>query len=198
MAGEVGAQAGPGSGPQSPSGASTKLPVWTAVADSLLLAVASLVSYWLTTSILSDIHSMSEADDLLGGMWAVIATIFVVRLSYHQSIAAALTRILATFVSFAICLFYLAFLPFQPAAMAALIGLSSLTLLLIGRPAESVTAAITTAIVMVSAAVSPKDAWHVPILRLADTLVGIAIGIAAAWIGLRFVGRLRQTKRDES
>jgi uncharacterized membrane protein YccC len=159
--------------------------------------VACLVSYWFTTSVLSSIHSVSAADDVLGGMWAVIATIFVLRQSYDQSIALALTRMLATFVSLAICLLYLAFLPFQPAAMAAIIGLSSLTLVLIGRLAESVTAAITTAIVMVSAAVSPEDAWRLPILRLADTLVGIAIGIAAGWIGLRFVGRLRQTKRDE-
>ena len=198
MAGEVGAQAGPGSGPRSPSGASTKVPVWTAVADSVLLAVASLVSYWFTTSVLSSIHSVSAVDDVVGGLWALIATIFVLRQSYDQSITLGLTRVLASFVSFAICLLYLAFLPFQPAAMAALIGLSSLTLVLIGRLAESVTAAITTAIVMVSAAITPEDAWRLPILRLADTVVGITIGVSAAWIGLRFVGRLRQTKRDES
>ncbi len=172
--------------------------VATAVADGGLLAVACLVSYWLTTSILSSIHSLSEADDVLGGLWAVIATIFVIRQSYDQSIAAALTRILATFVSFAICLLYLAFLPFHPVAMAALIGLSSLAVVLIGRPGDSVTAAIATAIVMVSAAVSPHDAWQLPVLRLADSLVGVAIGIAAAWIALRLVGRLRHTKRDES
>lgn len=197
MSGEARAQTGPG-GPRSPGTTSTRARVATAVADSGLLAVSCLVSYWLTTSILSSIHSVSEADDVLGGLWAVIATIFVMRQSYDQSIAAALTRILATFVSFAICLLYLAFLPFHSVAMAALIGLSSLTVVLIGRPGDSATAAIATAIVMVSAAVSPQDAWQLPILRVADTLIGIAIGIAAAWMVLRLVGRVRHPKRDES
>jgi hypothetical protein len=31
---------------------------------------------------------------------------------------------------------------------------------------------------MVVAAMSPVDAWHQPLLRLADTVVGIAIGVA--------------------
>ena len=43
----------------------------------------------------------------------IIATIFVLRQSYEQSIAAALTRMLATSVSFAICLVSLVFLPFH-------------------------------------------------------------------------------------
>ncbi len=33
---------------------------------------------------------------------------------------------------------------------------------------------------MVLAALSPHDAWQQPILRLADTVVGILIGVAAA------------------
>jgi len=35
---------------------------------------------------------VSAADDLLGGMWAVIATVFVCRFSYHQSTTAAVSR----------------------------------------------------------------------------------------------------------
>jgi len=52
---------------------------------------------------------------------------------------------------------------------------------LIGRPGDAVTAAITTAVVLVASAVSPQHAWQQPILRLADTVVGVA----AAWLGLR-------------
>ena len=40
---------------------------------------------------------------------------------------------------------------------------------------------------MVVAAVSPHDAWHQPILRLADTVIGVVVGIAAALIGLRVI-----------
>jgi hypothetical protein len=34
---------------------------------------------------------------------------------------------------------------------------------------------------------SPHDAWQQPILRLADTAIGVAVGIAAASIGLHFI-----------
>ena len=53
--------------------------------------------------------------------------------------------------------------------------------------ADAVTAAITTAVVMLVAAVTPRDAWEQPILRFADTLIGVAIGVGAAWIGLRLL-----------
>jgi hypothetical protein len=34
----------------------------------------------------------------------------------------------------------------------------------------------------VLAADNPHDAWHQPLLRLMDTLIGIAIGVACKWI----------------
>jgi hypothetical protein len=49
----------------------------------------------LVTCLFSRIHSPSAADDQLGGVWAVIATVFVCRFSYHESIVAALSRISA-------------------------------------------------------------------------------------------------------
>jgi hypothetical protein len=42
---------------------------------------------------------------------------------------------------------------------------------------------------MVVAELSPHDAWQQPILRLADTAIGVAVGAAAAWIGLRVIHR---------
>jgi hypothetical protein len=55
-----------------------------AVGYSVGLAIARLVSYWLITRILAHIYSVSRLDDLLGGMWAVIATVFVYRNSYTE------------------------------------------------------------------------------------------------------------------
>jgi Fusaric acid resistance protein-like len=159
--------------------------VSVAVLDCSVLAGAGLLSYWLVTNLLARLHSVSMADDQLGGLWAVIATVFVCRFSYHQSTAAALSRISATFVSFVFCLAYLTFLPFRPWALAVLLGASALAVTLIGRPGDAITAGITTAVVMVSAALSPQDAWQQPILRLADTVVGVAVGVAAAWLGRR-------------
>jgi hypothetical protein len=40
-------------------------------------------------------------------------------------------------------------------------------------------------VIMVVAAISPQHAWQQPILRLADTVVGVAVGAAAAWTGLQ-------------
>jgi hypothetical protein len=40
-----------------------------------------------------------------------------------------------------------------------------------------------------ASALSPQHAWQQPILRLAGTVVGVAIGVAAAWLGLRVTGQ---------
>ena len=161
--------------------------VRAAVADSFLLAVACLISYWLTTRVLSLAYSVSKDDDALGGMWSVIATVFLFRDSYDKSLAAAVSRMAATLVSFALCLAYLAFLPFHPWGLAVLVGLSVLVTALIGRPEDEITAGITTTVVMVAASLSPHDAWRQPILRLADTAIGVTVGLVAAWLGLRAV-----------
>jgi hypothetical protein len=153
-----------------------------ALLDGCVLAVAALVSYLLAVHGLSAIHSVSESDDKLGGMWAVVATIFVCRFAYHESVSAANTRIVATLLSFVLCLIYLLVLPFHPLGLAVLIGLGAVILKLIGREADIVTAGITTAVVMVVAALSPEPAWEQPVLRLVDTAIGIAVGLAAVWV----------------
>src|SRR6202167_3038591 len=165
----------------------------TAVVECAVLAVACLITYWLVTSALSRVYSASRDDDLLGGMWAVIATIFVLRDSFGKSVAAAVSRMAATSVSFVLCLIYLSFLPFHPWALALLVGASALAVMLLGRPGDAVTAGITTAVIMVVAAVSPQHAWQQPMLRLDDTIVGVAVGAGSAWPGMQ-VKRLRRAR----
>jgi uncharacterized membrane protein YccC len=167
-----------------------------AAAGSFLLAVSCLISYWVTAKILTIAYSVSAADDALGGMWAVIATVFVFRDTYNKSLAAALSRMAATLVSFVLCLAYLAFLPFHVWALAALVGLSILVTTLIGRPEDEITAGITTAVVLVVAGLSPHSAWQQPILRLADTAIGVAVGLAAAWTGLRAIRPLARAAQS--
>jgi len=157
------------------------------VADSAVLAIACLVTFWLTRHVLTIVYAVSRDDDLLGGLWAVIATAFVFRESYAQSVSAAVSRMAATLVSFVLCLGYLLVLPFHAWALAVLIGLSALIVSLAGRPGDAITAAITTAVIMIVAAVSPHDAWRQPILRFADTVIGVAVGVAAAWLMLRVI-----------
>lgn len=157
----------------------------TAVVECVVLAVACLITYWLATHLLIRVHSVGPDDDLLGGMWAVLATIFVLRDSFRKSVAAAVSRMAATSVSFVLCLLYLAFLPFHAWALAVLVGASALVVQLLGRPGDAVTAGITTAVIMVVAAVSPQHAWEQPILRLADTVIGVVVGALAAWTGMQ-------------
>ena len=156
-----------------------------AILHSLALAIACLLTYWLTVHGLERIHSVSAADDVLGGVWAVIATVFVYRTSYEGSATAALSRMAATLLSFLLCLTYLVILPVDPAGLAAMIGVSGLAATLLGRPQDAVTAGITTAIVLGVASLSPHDVWQQPILRLIDTALGTAVGLGTAWIALR-------------
>lgn len=67
--------------------------------------------------------------------------------------------------------------------MAALIGLGAVAMSL-GRPDDIITTGITTVVAMVVAAISPQHAWMQPILRLVDTIVGVAVGSVAAWFSL--------------
>ena len=113
------------------------------------------------------------------------ATIFVYRFSYEQSVGAALSRMGATSLSFALCFIYLLFFPFHLWGMATTIGIGAIAMSLLGRSDDIITTGITTAVVMVVAAISPAHAWKQPILRLADTIVGIGVGVVGAWISLK-------------
>ena len=166
-----------------------KLGVGQAVSHAVVLAICCFISYRIITDILSAAQFVPRDDELLGGMWAVISTIFVFRYSYEESVRAALSRTSATLVSFALCFVYLLIFPFRPQGMAALIGVGAIVLSLIGRSEDIITAGITTAVVMVVAGISPQHAWKQPILRLIDTLVGIGVGTIGAWIGLKLTGR---------
>ena len=161
-----------------------------------ILAISCAISYWLITRILATAYSVSRDDDLLGGMWAVVATIFVYRESHAESVRAALSRMAATSISFVLCLVYLLIFPFHVWGMAALIGIGAIAVTTMGRPEDSITTGITIAVVMVVAALSPQGAWRQPILRTVDTAVGVAVGVAAVWIGANAVRRTTLIGRD--
>ena len=109
------------------------LRVGGAVGGGVALAISCLISYEVITRILARAYFVSRDNQLLGGMWAVIATVFVYRQSYKRSVGAALSRISATLLSFGLCLVYLLIFPFHPSDMAALIGIGAIVLTLIGR-----------------------------------------------------------------
>ena len=169
-----------------------------ATIHGIALSTLCVISYWLITHLLVHAFPVSRDDDLLGGMWAVVATIFVYRYSYQQSTGAALSRIAATSLGFALCFVYLLFFPSEVWGMAALIGIGAVAMSVLDRPEDVITTGITTAVVMVVAAISPDHAWKQPILRLLDTIVGVAVGVAGALIGLKSPYRRRPGREMEN
>jgi hypothetical protein len=73
--------------------------------------------------------------------------------------------------------------PFHPSGLAALLGIGTVIMMYLDRRDDIVTTGITTTVVMFVAAISPQDARRQPLLRLVDTVVGIAVGITCKWIG---------------
>ena len=152
---------------------------------SVALAAACYVSYWLTRHVLSEVRALASADDQLGGLFAVVSTVFVYRTRYQQDVTAALARMSATLFSFVLCLAYLLVLRPTPVWLAVLVGIGTFTLMLIGRSDDVITAGITVAVVMVVAQLAPHHAWRVPIVQLAGTMIGVAVGLAAGLVGSR-------------
>jgi uncharacterized membrane protein YccC len=143
---------------------------------SITMAVACLISYWIMTRVLNTV--VAKDNDLLGGMWAAVAAAFVFRDAGRASLAAGVARLIATCVSFALCLAYLWVAPPSALGMALLVAVGTYILVLFDRRGEIITTAITTIVVMVVAILDPADALKQPLLRLIDTLVGIAVGVA--------------------
>jgi Fusaric acid resistance protein-like len=158
---------------------------------AVALAFACLASYEITAHALSGVHSVAPSDDHVSGMWAALATIFVYRDTAAASRSAAISRVVATFVSLVLCLVYLALFGFHPLGLAALIVVGSLALAALGRPGDAVTANITTAVVLVIAGIEPHNAWEQPILRMGDTVVGVFVGFTVA----RSVRHYKQWRR---
>jgi uncharacterized membrane protein YgaE (UPF0421/DUF939 family) len=171
-----------------PEAKNATLSSWDVV-YALNMAIACFIAYWIMTHIL--FRFVDGPSDFLDRMWAVVATVFVFRDTRALSLSAGIARLMATCVSFALCVVYLSIFPFTPVGMAALIGVGTVAMALLGRRDDIITAGITTAVVMLVAAMSPEDAWHQPFLRLADTMVGVAVGVACKWVGSFLFYKLR-------
>ena len=156
-----------------------KLTPWHA-AYAVNMAIACGISYAIITQIL--VPLVDRSDELLGGMWAVVATVFVFRETRESTLPAGLARLIATCVSFALCLAYLLIFPFTGWGMAVVLGIGTIVMMLLDRQEDIVTTGITTTVVLVAAALSTQPAWHQPILRLVDTVIGIAVGVLCKWL----------------
>jgi len=159
------------------------------VVYSINMGIACLIAYAIMTWIL--VSSTSRDDDLLGGMWAAVAAAFVFRDTRAHSLSAGIARLIATCVSFALCLLYLAFISPSAVGISILVTVGTLVMIASKRREDIVTTAITTIVVMVVAIISPEHAWHQPLLRLLDTVIGIGVGVTCKWAASKIFAGLR-------
>jgi hypothetical protein len=76
---------------------------------------ACIISYAVMTEFLN--VAVAGRADPVGGMWAAVSTAFVFRDSRQHSLTAGAGRLIATCVSFALCLPYLWLIPANVAGM---------------------------------------------------------------------------------
>jgi uncharacterized membrane protein YgaE (UPF0421/DUF939 family) len=157
----------------------SKLSAWDA-AHTVDMAIACLITYWVMVFLLP--HLVGWSSTSVGVLWAVISTVFVFKDTRAHSLSAGISRLIATFASFALCLIYLLLLPVTAIGMAALIAIGAMLMILIGRRDETGLTAITIAVIIIVAASDPQNAWQQPLLRLVDTIVGITVGVACKWV----------------
>jgi uncharacterized membrane protein YccC len=157
-----------------------KKPSAWGIVYSIAMALACLISYAVMTEYLN--VAVEGRPDPVGGMWAAVSTAFVFRDSRQHSLSAGAGRLIATCVSFALCLVYLWFLPANVAGMTILLAVGTIVMQLLDRRDDIITTAVTTIVVMVVAMQRPGEAWEQPLLRLFDTVVGVAIGVGGKWI----------------
>jgi len=136
-----------------------KLTTWQ-VFYAVDMTIACAISYAIIGQLLA--QYVDEPTKLLGGMWSVVATVFVFRESRTSALSAGISRLIATCVSFALCLAYILVFPFTGFGMAIVIGLGTIVMILLGRRDDIITTAITTAVVLVVAGISPQEAWLQP------------------------------------
>ncbi len=160
-----------------------------AIGHGIALGVSCLVTSGLTLALYRHVHFVAQANALLGVMWATIATVFVQHISYTSTLNSVVSRMLATIISVVLCLVYLLLFPFHIWGLALVIALGAIATTLVGRPNEQITTGITTTVVLVVGAILPEHRWEQPILRLVETVIGAAVGVAGGWLEAKLMAQ---------
>ena len=158
-----------------------------AFSHGIALGASCFVTSEVVLHIYRHVHFVSEANVLLGIMWATVATVFVQHLSYTSTLNSVVSRMVATSISFVLCLIYLLLFPFHIWGLALIIALGTIATTLLGRPNEIITTGITTTVVLVVGAVLPEHRWEQPVLRLVETAIGMLVGVAGGWLEAKVI-----------
>src|SRR5262245_36409831 len=164
-----------------------KLSAWD-VAYAIDMAIACLITYWVMNFLLPGWVAWHSTSVVV--LWAMISAVFVYKDTRTHSLSAGISRLIATFAGFALCLIYLSLLPATTIGMGALIAIGALLMIIIGRRDETGLTAITIAVIMIVAASNPQDAWLQRLLRLVAILVAISVGLPCKWLALQVINTI--------
>jgi uncharacterized membrane protein YccC len=157
-----------------------RLSTWD-IAYALDMALACLITYWIMVTIHSRV-GLGTSSEVVGTLWAIVSTVYVFRDTRAKSVSASVGRVIATVVSFALCFIYLLLFPFTTLGLVVVLSCGTLVMMVLGRRDEIGLTGVTTAVVMLVAAIDAQNAWQQPLLRLMDTLIGIAVGMTCKWV----------------
>jgi uncharacterized membrane protein YccC len=148
---------------------------------AIVLGIACAITYVVMAVLIGPLVHEAHDTDEIGGMWAVVATVFVFRASETEALRNAWTRLAATTLSLAVCTVYLVLFAVTPVGIGVVIAVGALLALLIGAPQDAALTGITSIVVLVVADLGrPDQRWLEPLLRLFDTAVGIGVGLLFA------------------
>lgn len=158
-----------------------RLPRHEAVRVAILSAIVASLSFLIGSRFTALFHGSSA---IVGGLWSLISAVVVLQATRRGTIDSVWRRLLGTFIGALLSAIYLLLFPFSLAGMALCIGVTVFAGLLAGAPDHARLAAITVAVVMVTAKADPSAP---PVLdaalRFVESCIGTAITAAAvfAW-----------------
>src|SRR5215467_9552383 len=138
-----------------------KVSTWD-IAYAVDMSIACLITYWVVAFFLPNLAGRPSTS--VGILWAVISTVFVYKDTRSHSLAAGISRLVATLISLLLCLTYLSLFPTTSFSMAVLIAIGTLIAMSLGWHDDIGLTAITAAVVMIVAATEPQNAWLQPLL----------------------------------
>ena len=145
-----------------------------ALQNTLVSLLAYLGGYYLTALF----HVPSAA---LGGLWALISGIVVLRETDRETWSSAWLRVIGTLVGAVISAVYLTFLPFSILGMGVAIGVTVLLCQFLGIPDNARLAALTVGVIMVISSLHPDINPVINALfRFVESLIGTGVALAVA------------------
>lgn len=147
-----------------------------AIAKSIAVLLSYLIGFYLTGSF----HNESR---YFGAMLAAIASVVALQADIKTSIKQGWLRVLGTLIGAVIATGYLLIFPFSVAGLIATIFMLEIICMMLSIPDNGKMATIALIVIML---ISEKNPDIPPIvnssLRFLETVVGVAIGIAMAWV----------------